>query len=107
MALTSVGANGDDNDNLDDEDGVSFPELIAGTSVTIPVTVTTEGNSWGILNAWFDWNADGDFMDVGEKVTEIPTIVFSSGTIDLPVTIPRSEERRVGKECRSRWSPYH
>ena len=20
---------------------------------------------------------------------------------------PRSEERRVGKECRSRWSPYH
>src|SRR3989449_11724516 len=21
--------------------------------------------------------------------------------------IPRSEERRVGKECRSRWSPYH
>src|SRR2546427_13217510 len=22
-------------------------------------------------------------------------------------TPPRSEERRVGKECRSRWSPYH
>ena len=22
-------------------------------------------------------------------------------------TNPRSEERRVGKECRSRWSPYH
>src|SRR5204862_5716717 len=22
-------------------------------------------------------------------------------------TIPRSEERRVGKECRSRWLPYH
>src|ERR1051326_597950 len=22
-------------------------------------------------------------------------------------TSPRSEERRVGKECRSRWSPYH
>src|SRR2546426_8922531 len=21
--------------------------------------------------------------------------------------IPRSEERRVGKECRSRWAPYH
>src|ERR1017187_2014667 len=21
--------------------------------------------------------------------------------------MPRSEERRVGKECRSRWSPYH
>ena len=23
------------------------------------------------------------------------------------VTTDRSEERRVGKECRSRWSPYH
>src|SRR2546430_10040097 len=26
---------------------------------------------------------------------------------DLQFDPPRSEERRVGKECRSRWSPYH
>ena len=25
----------------------------------------------------------------------------------LSKVIDRSEERRVGKECRSRWSPYH
>ena len=25
----------------------------------------------------------------------------------VSVTAERSEERRVGKECRSRWSPYH
>src|SRR5476649_1799688 len=25
----------------------------------------------------------------------------------IPTNAPRSEERRVGKECRSRWSPYH
>ena len=25
----------------------------------------------------------------------------------LPLQAIRSEERRVGKECRSRWSPYH
>ena len=25
----------------------------------------------------------------------------------LTITTARSEERRVGKECRSRWSPYH
>ena len=25
----------------------------------------------------------------------------------LKESINRSEERRVGKECRSRWSPYH
>ena len=24
-----------------------------------------------------------------------------------PTPLGRSEERRVGKECRSRWSPYH
>ena len=27
--------------------------------------------------------------------------------IDLDGSHIRSEERRVGKECRSRWSPYH
>ena len=29
--------------------------------------------------------------------------------LERPVfnTVLRSEERRVGKECRSRWSPYH
>ena len=26
---------------------------------------------------------------------------------DLVRYVNRSEERRVGKECRSRWSPYH
>ncbi len=32
-------------------------------------------------------------------------------TLETPYGAPsakvRSEERRVGKECRSRWSPYH
>ena len=26
---------------------------------------------------------------------------------EIETVIKRSEERRVGKECRSRWSPYH
>ena len=30
-----------------------------------------------------------------------------SAGINLKDTAERSEERRVGKECRSRWSPYH
>src|SRR2546422_9998450 len=34
-----------------------------------------------------------------------PTLAFTFGTGGLLVF--RSEERRVGKECRSRWSPYH
>ena len=31
--------------------------------------------------------------------------LYQNGTIYVYVI--RSEERRVGKECRSRWSPYH
>src|SRR5260221_14599240 len=29
------------------------------------------------------------------------------GFLSYPSSSSRSEERRVGKECRSRWSPYH
>ena len=38
---------------------------------------------------------------------------FSKAAEELYISAPavikqiRSEERRVGKECRSRWSPYH
>ena len=32
---------------------------------------------------------------------------FGTTTVDRPLAVSRSEERRVGKECRSRWSPYH
>ena len=34
-------------------------------------------------------------------------IRFPDVKYGLPENIQRSEERRVGKECRSRWSPYH
>ena len=39
----------------------------------------------------------------------IPSIMASLvGSIyNIVDQIFRSEERRVGKECRSRWSPYH
>ena len=29
------------------------------------------------------------------------------GNMGSITQVVRSEERRVGKECRSRWSPYH
>src|SRR5256885_442737 len=39
-----------------------------------------------------------------------PPLIHAPGTpthcIGMPMRL-RSEERRVGKECRSRWSPYH
>src|SRR2546425_13229631 len=39
-------------------------------------------------------------------VPRIPTI-FVRSFADFVLSFARSEERRVGKECRSRWSPYH
>src|SRR5260370_40937669 len=38
-----------------------------------------------------------------EKARKLPGVKAIVTGKDLP----RSEERRVGKECRSRWSPYH
>ena len=38
------------------------------------------------------------------EMTEGKVIVMGRKTLE---SFPRSEERRVGKECRSRWSPYH
>src|SRR5256885_2499924 len=32
---------------------------------------------------------------------------YPSGQVAQKTYADRSEERRVGKECRSRWSPYH
>ena len=39
-----------------------------------------------------------------EKGTSYPDITILPA---LARILERSEERRVGKECRSRWSPYH
>ena len=36
-----------------------------------------------------------------------PGAAQDAGRRDLHAQTTRSEERRVGKECRSRWSPYH
>src|SRR3712207_9545545 len=36
----------------------------------------------------------------------VPSAPFPTKTLRTGIA-PRSEERRVGKECRSRWSPYH
>ena len=32
---------------------------------------------------------------------------MEQGKYSIRISVLRSEERRVGKECRSRWSPYH
>ena len=52
----------------------------------------------------------------GDRVKVVDQTVYVNGKlVNEPYVVhdpaarydPRSEERRVGKECRSRWSPYH
>ena len=38
---------------------------------------------------------------------EMTFLLSLAGLVIVLFWIVRSEERRVGKECRSRWSPYH
>ena len=46
----------------------------------------------------YETAAPDEFSDVtGQIKAEQPHLIL----------LDRSEERRVGKECRSRWSPYH
>ena len=46
-----------------------------------------------------------------KDLSAITSHIFISakdGILNIKATdLTRSEERRVGKECRSRWSPYH
>ena len=44
----------------------------------------------------------------GEKLVHTPVLdgLAANGVRFINASV-RSEERRVGKECRSRWSPYH
>ena len=40
-------------------------------------------------------------------LTRLPSALFVIDVMKENIAVRRSEERRVGKECRSRWSPYH
>ncbi|RUM71196.1 MAG: hypothetical protein DSZ08_03425, partial [Sulfurovum sp.] len=77
----SINADADDNassgskGNFDDEDAVSIENQEANTSTffmkigdTYTFNIGTSGN--GYLNAWIDFNGDGDFDDDGEKILD-------------------------------------
>ncbi|MEM9644097.1 MAG: Ig-like domain-containing protein, partial [Planctomycetota bacterium] len=81
----------------DDEDGVSFtseinPSGILNKGVTTPITVSVSGA--GILQAWIDFNADGDWDDPNEQIimgTENDAIFEDTGSVvtrTFNVTVP-------------------
>src|SRR5688572_14690437 len=70
-------------------------ELLAGTSVAFTFTGRNAVN--------LELRAGGEFVAVTGEGPAMTSRKFTEPLRD----IPRSEERRVGKECRSRWSADH
>ncbi len=81
----SLHANGDDNDAQgDDEDGISYITWpVAGQICTIRVTASAAG----VVNAWMDLNADGDWSDPGEQVFTDVAVVAGINNVDYAIPI--------------------
>ena len=68
---------------------------------------------WLATHIWeyYDYTRDRNFLkEVGYDLIKSSaqfTVDYLWHKPDGTYTAARSEERRVGKECRSRWSPYH
>ena len=79
----TAAADGDDANGVDDEDGVVFTSpYIPGGTVTLVVTASGSG----LLNAWVDFNMDGDWSDAGEQIfTDEP---LAAGVNDLAFGVP-------------------
>jgi len=82
-ALPNGTATGDDNDGIDDEDGVILPAIILADN---PLNVSVQASRNGFLDAWIDYNADGDWDDPGEQVFNTQSLV--TGANMLPFTPP-------------------
>ncbi len=87
----STGADGDDNDGGDDEDGVVFdPTTPLVPNRNFTVTVITSGIvndvvAFGVLDAWIDYNRDGDWLDAGERI--LTNVILNKSVLDASGTI--------------------
>ncbi len=80
--LPSAAALGDDNGSTDDEDGVVLTlPLVPGS--TGRFTITAPGG--GVLDAWFDFNRDGDFLDPTDRLVMSLTLTAGANTLDMPI----------------------
>ena len=80
---------GDDNDGTDDEDGVTFTsQLLIGYNAEVDVDMTASP-AGGLLNAWIDFNDDGDWDDTGEQIFTNKSL--TAGTVHtLRYTLPKT-----------------
>jgi subtilisin family serine protease len=74
-------ANGDDLAGFDDEAGISFGALVPGGTTRLVV----QASQSGYLQGWVDWNNDGDFNDVGERVLADKGLVAGSNEVFVNV----------------------
>ena len=75
-------------------------ELVAQGKSKTKFGKHVEGKAVDIAPYPIDWNARDDFHYLGGFMLGM------AASMGIKIRW-RSEERRVGKECRSRWSPYH
>ena len=72
--------------------------------------IRKEMKTFGVTleNAALDYRAAVErSRKVSKRLSQGVGLLMKKGNIDVYSGTTRSEERRVGKECRSRWSPYH
>jgi hypothetical protein len=81
--LASSTADGDNQHNMNDEDGVNISPFIA-PGQSVPITVTASGT--GVINAWLDFNCDKDWEDAGEQIVAAQPVV--AGTNSFTITVP-------------------
>ena len=62
---------------------------------------------YGLASVKPRWNVSGTYMQVLPRVYSAAEDGSDEREFLMDFFKTRSEERRVGKECRSRWSPYH
>ena len=86
-------ATGDDDDGFDDEDGVLMAATLWPQVKNGPVTITVLASAAGFLDAWFDFNRDGDWNDAGEKVFDSQPLVAGANVqaFTLPTTFVAGE----------------
>ena len=73
----------------DDEDGITFTSaLVAGSNATVQVVCTMNATQTGRLNAWIDFNGDGDWNDAGEQI--FADVTVGNGTANLSFAVPSS-----------------
>ena len=79
----NANATGDDIDGNNDDDGVIFTSVISPGGVA---TVTVDVSTNGVLDAWIDFNADGNWSTPGDQI--FAGLVLAAGTHNLNFNVP-------------------